>query len=560
MQDTYSKAEAIEFKSIFKDQDKYPSISIKRRFFWYQYALIGYDIIVVILAFVLATWIVGSRVYLGFNLIQYLVLSLVSFTAIAFYQTFNLYNYHLIYLIKYHFINLLKSFGLSLLTYGFIAVIYVWPPVFVDLYLIPVIFLIAIGVVVLSRYLWDQMVVLLKCAGIGFLSIGIAGLVSIEEKPILMTHGTIILVTFVLTIGLILVTRLFLVHVVFNNWLRYSFRRQVVIIGSNEEANNIGRHVIKSDAPFWIAGVIGVTDIEVFLDIGIEKCFLGSLNELPGIVNKNKICEIIVTDENIDKRTLISFLDYCTSKGVNAWFPPNLLPIIDVKLYIDNFCGRPLIRLCSQKNSWLFNKIKHFLDALMALPVVIVQLPLLLTIAVAIKIDSKGPVFYKAKAIGRNGKQFGMYKFRSMHVNNGHEIHKNYVTRLIKGDIGKVSNGGKPLKITDDPRVTRVGKILRKTSLDELPQLINVLKGEMSLVGPRPCLPYEYEVYKDWYKKRTFIRPGITGLWQVAGRSEVAFEDMILLDLYYIYNRSLTLDFNILYETFFAVLAKKGAY
>ena len=139
-------------------------------------------------------------------------------------------------------------------------------------------------------------------------------------------------------------------------------------------------------------------------------------------------------------------------------------------------------------------------------------------------------------------------------------LHKKYVTKLIKGEIGKEDGDEKPLKITDDPRVTRVGKFLRKFSLDELPQLINVIKGDMSLVGPRPCLPYEFEVYEEWYKKRAAVRSGITGLWQVTGRSSVSFEDMILLDLYYIYNRDMSLDLNILFETIFVVLAKKGAY
>jgi exopolysaccharide biosynthesis polyprenyl glycosylphosphotransferase len=355
-------------------------------------------------------------------------------------------------------------------------------------------------------------------------------------------------------------TRFFLVNIVFSIWMRRRFRRQVVIIGSSDEANNIGRTIVERDAPFWIVGTIGVTEAEIFLDIGIEKCFLGSLNKLPDVVQKDKISEIIVADENIDKRTLVSLLDYCTSQGVNAWFSPKLMPIINIKLYIDNFVGIPLIRLCSQKNSWLFNKLKHALDALITLPGFVLQLPLFLGFAAGIKLDSKGPVFYRAKAIGKNGQPFTMFKFRSMHVNNDQGRHKDYVTKLIKGEIGQDSNGDAPLKITDDPRITRMGKLLRKTSLDELPQLLNVLKGEMSLVGPRPCLPYEWEIYKDWHKKRSTVRPGITGLWQVAGRSAVAFEDMILLDLYYIYNRNLMLDFSILYETVFAVLAKKGAY
>ena len=152
-----------------------------------------------------------------------------------------------------------------------------------------------------------------------------------------------------------------------------------------------------------------------------------------------------------------------------------------------------------------------------------------------------------------------MYKFRSMIAGASKEIHQEYVTRHIKGEI--IPDGsGKPIKLTNDSRVTRVGGILRKTSLDELPQLINILKGEMSLVGPRPCLPYEYKIYKDWHKKRTTVRPGISGLWQVVGRSEVSFEDMILLDLYYIYNRSMDLDLSILFETIFVVLKKKGAH
>ena len=139
-------------------------------------------------------------------------------------------------------------------------------------------------------------------------------------------------------------------------------------------------------------------------------------------------------------------------------------------------------------------------------------------------------------------------------------IHQQFVSRLIKGELDTDEENSGPLKIVDDPRVTRVGRILRKTSLDELPQLINVLKGQMSLVGPRPCLSYEYEIYQDWHKKRTMVRPGITGLWQVTGRSEVLFEDMILLDLYYIYNSSFILDLQILVRTIFVVLGKKGAY
>ena len=219
-----------------------------------------------------------------------------------------------------------------------------------------------------------------------------------------------------------------------------------------------------------------------------------------------------------------------------------------------------MIRLCAQRRSDLFNKLKHGLDALVALPSLIFLLPVYAIVAIAIKLNSEGPVFFKPYMVGRDAKIFQMYKFRTMFVGSDSRIHEDYVTKLIKGEIGQKGIDGQTLKITDDPRITSVGRLLRKFSLDELPQLINVLKGEMSLVGPRPCTTYEYKNYKEWYKKRVVVRPGITGIWQVTGRSEVAFEDMILLDLYYIYNRSIILDLHILYETVFAVLKQKGAY
>jgi undecaprenyl-phosphate galactose phosphotransferase len=280
---------------------------------------------------------------------------------------------------------------------------------------------------------------------------------------------------------------------------------------------------------------------------------------LEAILGEGFFQEAIITDEDIDKAELISLLDFFTTKGVNVWFLPKLMPVIGLKLFIDNLCGIPMIRLGSRRHAWLFRKVKHAFDVVIALTVLIGALPILVVSALAIKLTSEGPVFYRAQAVGKGGRFFRMYKFRSMVSGASKDIHKEFVTRLIKGEIAQHGTV-KTLKLTNDPRVTTVGRILRKTSLDELPQLINVLKGEMSLVGPRPCLPYEYEIYKDWHKKRTAVRPGITGLWQVLGRSEVSFEDMILLDLYYIYNRSMDLDLSILLETIFVVLKKKGAH
>jgi undecaprenyl-phosphate galactose phosphotransferase len=291
----------------------------------------------------------------------------------------------------------------------------------------------------------------------------------------------------------------------------------------------------------------------------VPKSSLGRIQDLESILGEQFFQEVIITDETIRKAELIDLLDFFTTRGINIWFTPQLMPIIGIKLYIDNLCGTPMVRLSHGWNPWLFRKVKYALDALAALGGVVLVSPLFLALSLAIKLTSPGPVFYQAKAVGKNGRFFKMYKFRSMITGASKQIHKDFVTRMIKGEITQDGNG-KTLKITNDPRVTKVGRLLRSTSLDELPQLINVLKGEMSLVGPRPCLPYEYEVYKEWHKKRTAVRPGMTGLWQVVGRSEVSFEDMILLDLYYIYNRSLGLDLSILFETAFVVLRKTGAH
>ena len=235
------------------------------------------------------------------------------------------------------------------------------------------------------------------------------------------------------------------------------------------------------------------------------------------------------------------------------------MPILGIKLKIDELLGIRMVRLGANRFTWLFRKCKYAFDAVSALIISLVCLPMFAVVALTIKLTSEGPVFYRPTAVGKGGRHFRMYKFRSMITGASSAIHKEFVTRMIKGELTQ-DGSGKTLKIVNDPRITWIGHILRKTSMDEIPQLLNVMKGEMSLVGPRPCLPYEYEVYKEWHKKRTAVRPGITGLWQVVGRSEVSFEDMILLDLYYIYNRSVHLDLTILFETLFVVIKKKGAH
>ncbi len=190
--------------------------------------------------------------------------------------------------------------------------------------------------------------------------------------------------------------------------------------------------------------------------------------------------------------------------------------------------------------------------------------PLFALIAVAVKLTSKGPILYRQVRIGRYGRRFTFLKFRSMYVNSDARIHEEFVRSLIRGENGAGATAGAGptvFKLRDDPRVTPLGRFLRKTSLDELPQLFNVLKGEMSLVGPRPPIPYELKNYDPWHRRRLLeAKPGVTGLWQVSGRSRTTFDEMVRLDLRYAKGWSLWLDLCILAQTPWAVLSAEGAY
>jgi lipopolysaccharide/colanic/teichoic acid biosynthesis glycosyltransferase len=208
--------------------------------------------------------------------------------------------------------------------------------------------------------------------------------------------------------------------------------------------------------------------------------------------------------------------------------------------------------------------VKRMMDILGSVLALVLCSPLFAIIALAIKATSKGPVFFKQQRIGQYGKRFTFLKFRSMHIGNDPSIHQKYVTKLIAGQAERKpsnGNGDGVYKLTNDERVTRVGALLRRTSFDELPQFLNVLTGDMSLVGPRPAIPYEVAAYKTWHRRRLLeVKPGITGLWQVNGRSRVKFDDMVRLDLQYARNWSPWMDIKILLRTPGAVVLGEGAY
>ncbi len=208
--------------------------------------------------------------------------------------------------------------------------------------------------------------------------------------------------------------------------------------------------------------------------------------------------------------------------------------------------------------------VKRILDFVFSFFVIVFGFPFFLLISVMVKLSSPGPVLFVQERIGQNGKKFKFYKFRTMIVGNSDEVHRDFTESFIKGKVvnnGSPNNGDQTIfKMYEDPRVTSFGRFLRRTSLDELPQFLNVLKGEMSLVGPRPPVTYEISHYKEWHKKRLLVKPGLTGLWQVSGRSTVPFDEMVMLDLYYCEHWSLLFDLKIILRTVPVMLKGSGGF
>ncbi|MBN1155733.1 sugar transferase [candidate division KSB1 bacterium] len=302
-------------------------------------------------------------------------------------------------------------------------------------------------------------------------------------------------------------------------------------------------------------------------------------NEINNLVNE-KIVEDESNTNQLEKnvrKIKSNFLQQSTNL-----FYDNLTPIAPIKTRFD-VRGDSILALdnplCLLNEIFFDIKnehqkiIKRMFDLIISVTATIILSPLLILIALGIKLTSKGPILFKQERIGYMGKQFTIYKFRTMYVEQDSSIHEKFVCDFINGDNGNKNGDGngkggnngssdKPIyKLSNDPRVTPVGKLLRRTSLDEFAQLINVIKGDMSLVGPRPPIPYEVARYDLWHKRRFLTaKPGITGLWQICGRSSTNFNDMVRLDLKYIMNWSLFFDLKILFKTFWAVISMKGAY
>ena len=329
--------------------------------------------------------------------------------------------------------------------------------------------------------------------------------------------------------------------------------RRVLIVGAGETGRMVMRTIVaQPELGYQILGFIDDDPEKSNSEIGRFKG-LGTIDNLRNLIQAedSNIEEVIITLPWMYHRKIVNIMAQCERQNVTARLVPDLFQMSLSRVEIEDLNGIPLIGIREITFSRWGLIVKRAIDIIASATALIALAPLLGLIALAIMLDSPGPVLFRQTRVGKDGKTFTLHKFRSMRVGAEQEQDKLAERNEATGPL---------FKMRDDPRLTRVGKILRRFSFDELPQLHNVLRGEMSLVGPRPPLPKEVDEYQEWHKKRLEIAPGLTGLWQVSGRSDLTFDEMVLLDIYYIENWSPALDTIITLRTIPRVIFGDGAY
>ncbi|MEJ7699685.1 MAG: sugar transferase [Pyrinomonadaceae bacterium] len=348
-----------------------------------------------------------------------------------------------------------------------------------------------------------------------------------------------------------------------------------LVVGTNAEAEQTIRELReRTDLGYRIVGVIATENteepgeiLEKFSALSVAKTFsevqiVGNLDDLPDVIRELAIQEVIITDSNLPSEKLFeAMMQLGRRQKVEFRLAPSLFNFLPQKTSVEQIGILPMVRLFREPLSEAERFVKRAFDIIISILVIVLLAPVWLIISVLIRLDSNGVVLFRQERVGMDGRRFLCYKFRTMKTNADESVHRDAYLKNIEGlSEANVGDEENPVfgKVKDDPRITSIGKFLRRTSLDELPQFLNVLRGEMSIVGARPPIPYEVEEYDIRHRKRLDMKPGITGLWQVSGRNRLTFEEMVRIDLFYIENWSVWLDLKIILLTLPAILRGDG--
>jgi exopolysaccharide biosynthesis polyprenyl glycosylphosphotransferase len=328
---------------------------------------------------------------------------------------------------------------------------------------------------------------------------------------------------------------------------RFGTAHFIIVVGTGENARRLGK-ALEQSAHYGIRlmGFLGEQSGELTLSTEYP---IHPMSELPSLLQQHVIDEIIFA---VDSRKLSELEDMfllCDEEGVRTRVIVDFFPHVNSEVSLDRLGSTPLLTFSAAPHDELRMLLKRLMDVLLAAATLVLLLPWMLIVAIVIRVTSPGPAIFRQERCGLNGRRFVFYKFRSMCEN----------AEQLKSELQHLNSKTTAFKIPNDPRLTRLGRFLRKFSVDEWPQLWNVLKGDMSLVGPRPAVPEEVESYQRWQRRRLRMRPGLTCLWAISGRDTLDFDTWMKMDMQYIDNWSLALDWKIMLRTIPRVLSGKGA-
>ncbi|HZH35331.1 MAG TPA: sugar transferase [Pyrinomonadaceae bacterium] len=343
-----------------------------------------------------------------------------------------------------------------------------------------------------------------------------------------------------------------------------------LIVGHGAETEQTIRELqSRPDLGYRVVGIVETSDFAGAARRQSEEAnknfvpTVGKISNLPSLIKQLAIQEVIITDNTLSQEILFeAMMKIGRRQRVEFRVAPTLFNVLPQKTEVEQIGVLPMVRLFREPLSDVERVIKRISDIAIATIALVLLAPLWIVLAILIRLDSRGPIVFRQERVGMDGRIFLCFKFRTMREDADENLHREAYRKNIAGKAeANAGDADEPVfgKVKDDPRITRIGRWLRRSSLDELPQILNVLTGDMSVVGARPPIPYEVEEYALWQRRRLDMKPGITGLWQVSGRNRLTFEEMVKLDLYYIENWSLWLDLKIILMTIPAVLRGDGA-